>query len=75
MAKPNLSEKDALNPQEAIAYWELSARRFYRFLKKTDGGNFLAYYKTRKLILRVAFEQHLKENPKLWEELKNGEIG
>lgn len=45
MAKPNLGEKDILNPEEAIRYWNLSRRRFHAFLEKTDGGDFLAYYK------------------------------
>jgi hypothetical protein len=37
MARPNLAEKDILNPEEAIRYWNLSRRKFYRFLSETDG--------------------------------------
>ena len=59
MARPNLAEKDILNPSEAIDYFVLSRRKFYDLLKNTDGEDFLAYYGERKLILRVAFEKYL----------------
>ena len=41
-------------------------------MEKTDGGDFLAYYKKRTLIIRMAFEQYLSKNPKVKEELTNG---
>lgn len=72
MAKPNLEDKDVLNPQEAIQYWNFSRRRFYDFLEQTDGGDFLAYYKKRKLIIYIAFERYLQRNSKVKEELENG---
>ncbi len=72
MAKPNLAEKDILNPEEAIRYWDFSRRKFYTFLEETDGGDFLAYYKKRILIIRLAFEKYLLQNPKVKEELING---
>ena len=50
MAKPTLAEKDILNPSETIKFFNLSNRKFYKFLGETDGGDFLAYYKERKLI-------------------------
>ena len=59
MAKPNLGEKDILNPSETIDYFALSRRKFYDLLKNTDGEDFLAYYGERKLIIRVAFEKYL----------------
>ena len=65
MAKPNLSEKDVLNPSEAIDYFVLSSRKFYDLLKETEGGDFLAYYGERKLIIRVAFEKYLLSHPEL----------
>ena len=65
MAKPNLGEKDILNPSEAIEYFVLSRRKFYDLLKNTDGEDFLAYYGERKLILRVAFERYLRNHPEL----------
>ena len=72
MARPDLGEKDILNPEEAIRYWNFSRRKFYSFLEKTDGGDYLAYYKKRTLIIRLAFEQYLLKNPKVKEELING---
>ena len=56
MARPDLGEKDILNPEEAIRYWNFSRRKFYSFLEKTDGDDYLAYYKKRTLIIRLAFE-------------------
>ena len=46
MAKPNLAEKDILNPEEAIRYWDFSRRKFYTFLEETDGGDFLPTIKS-----------------------------
>ena len=82
MARPNLAEKDILNPSEAIEYFVLSRRKFYDLLNDTDGEEFLAYYGERKLILRVAFERYLHNHPELrrrvkWqrqEEDRQGEI-
>lgn len=51
-----MGEKDILNPEEAIRYWNFSRRKFYMFLEETDGGDYLAYYKKRTLIIRLAFE-------------------
>ena len=65
MAKPNLAEKDILNPSEAIDYFVLSRRKFHDLLQNTDGEDFLAYYGERKLILRVAFEKYLLNHPEL----------
>ena len=65
MAKVNLVEKDILNPQETIEYFVLSQRKFYAFLKDTDGGDFLAYYGKRKLILKDAFGKYLLKHPEL----------
>ena len=65
MAKPNLAEKDILNPSETIEYFVLSRRKFYDLLKNTDGEDFLAYYGERKLIIRVAFEKYLLHHPEL----------
>lgn len=73
MAKPTLAEKDILNPSETIKLFNLSNRKFYKFLGETDGGDFPDYYKERKLILREAFERYLMLNPEIKEELANGE--
>ena len=37
-----------MNPSETIKLFNLSNRKFYKFLGETDGGDFLAYYKERK---------------------------
>lgn len=65
MARPDLEEKDVLNPSEAIEYFVLSRRKFYDLLNNTDGKDFLAYYGERKLILRVVFERYLRNHPEL----------
>ena len=65
MARPDLAEKDILNPSEAIEYFVLSRRKFYDLLSNTDGEDFLAYYGERKLILHVAFERYLRNHPEL----------
>ena len=65
MARPKLEEKDILTVTETIDYFVLSRRRFYDFLKETDGGDFLIYYGSYKRILRVAFERYLSKHPEL----------
>lgn len=65
MARPDLGEKDILNPSEAIEYFVLSRRKFYDLLNNTDGEDFLAYYGERKLILRGVFEKYLLHHPEL----------
>lgn len=59
----SLKEKEYLNPQEAIKHWNLSNRKFYNFLKEGP-YNFIAYYGTRKLIIRTVFDKYLNENPR-----------
>lgn len=65
MARPKLAEKDILNPSEAIDYFVLSRRKFYKLLNNTDGEDFLVYYGERKLILHVAFDKYLMSHPEL----------
>ena len=65
MARPDLGEKDILNPSEAIEYFVLSRRKFYDLLNNTDGEYFMVYCGERKLILRVAFERYLRNHPEL----------
>jgi len=67
-----LGEKEYLNPQEAIKYWNLSNRKFYEFLK-SGPYKFIALYGTRKLILRAEFDRYLKTHPEVKEALANGE--
>lgn len=70
MEQTPMSERDYLKPGEAIEYWGLSQRKFYSFLKEGP-YDFLAFYNTRRLILRVSFERYLWRNPTIWEALKN----
>lgn len=48
MSRPDLGEKDILNPSEAIEHFVLSRTKFYDLLNNTDGEDFLAYYGERK---------------------------
>ena len=66
MDRKILGEKDYLNPQEAIVYWNLSSRRFYRYIRARD-YEFVAYYRGRRLILRYCFERYMKKHPEEWE--------
>ena len=70
MERTPMSERDYLTPGEAIEYWGLSQRKFYSFLKE-GSYDFLAFYNTRRLILRVSFERYLWRIPTIWVALKN----
>ena len=72
MKKPALSEKDFLNPEEAIELFGLSRRKFYRLLKEKKHPGFTALYGSRRLVIRKEFEKYLEENPEAKEGLKNG---
>ena len=72
MKKPALEDKETFNPEEAIAFYGLSRRRFYRLLSSDEKLPFVAMYKTRKLIIRSEFESYLRFRPEKKEELKNG---
>ena len=72
MRKPLLEQKDVLNPEEAIAYFGFSRRKFYRFLKDGKCKKYTALYGSRRLILRDEFEKYLEENPEVKEGLLNG---
>ena len=71
MKKVSLEEKEIFNPEEAITFYGLSRRRFYRFLGQDKELPFLAKYKKRKLILRQEFETFLKQRPELKDHLRN----
>ena len=72
MKKANLHDKDILNPEEAIAHFVLSRRKFYRFLQKNGKHTFIAMYKSRILIIRTELENYLQNNPEFKEEMANG---
>ena len=62
--KPQLKEKDILNPQEAIELFKLSRRKFHKLLKDRN-NEFTALYGNRILIIRIAFEKYLLEHPEI----------
>lgn len=72
MRKPSFEQKDVLNPEEAIAYFGFSRRKFQRFLKDGKCKKYTALYGRRRLILRSEFEKYLEENPEVKEGLLNG---
>lgn len=65
MNKPNLEEKDFLNPNEAIDLFGLSRRKFYKLLQKNKKLDFVAMYGTRRLIVKGDFERYLKTHSEL----------
>lgn len=65
MSKPILEEKDILNPNEVIALFVLSRRKFYKLLKENQKLGFLAMYGSRKLIIRSEFQKYLDKHPEL----------
>lgn len=71
MKKVSLEEKEIFNPEEAITFYGLSRRKFYRFLEQDKELPFLAKYKNRKLILRQEFETFLKQRPEVIAHLRN----
>ena len=71
MKKPALKDKSLLTASEAAEAYGLSRRKLFR-LVETDGLRFMAFYGTRKLIIRDEFEKYLAK-PGVREELKNGE--
>jgi len=70
MKRAPLEEKNYLNPEEAIRYWNLSRRKFYSLIGE-GSHDFLVMYGSRKLIIRTAFEEYLRE-PGRREALENG---
>ena len=65
MKKPAAEQKDILNQEEAIVYFELSRRKFYKLLKDGKDNKFVAKYGSRRLIIRSEFEKYLAEHPGL----------
>ena len=65
MNKPNLEEKDFLNPNEAIDLFGLSRRKFYKLLQENKNLDFVALYGTRRLIVKDDFERYLKTHSEL----------
>ncbi|MGF0034268.1 excisionase [Bariatricus sp. SGI.154] len=65
MKKPSAEQKDILNQEEAIVYFGLSRRKFYKLLKEGKNTPFMAMYGSRRLIIRTEFEKYLEKHPEL----------
>ena len=71
MKKPVLEDKSLLTVSEAAEVFGLSRRKLFR-LVETNGLHFLAFYGTRKLIIKDEFVKYLAK-PGVREGLENGE--
>lgn len=71
MGRPSLEDKDFLTVCETAEYFGLSRRKLFRLVEE-PGLSFLAYYKTRKLVIKDEFRKYLAQ-PGVKEALKNGE--
>ncbi len=65
MKKPSAEQKDILNQEEAIVYFGLSRRKFYKLLKEGKDTPFMAMYGSRRLIIRTEFAKYLEKHPEL----------
>ena len=65
-----LGRKDILTPEETIRHFCLSRRKFYRWIKKPH--SFVAFFRTRKIILRAELEDYFIRHPEEREALANG---
>lgn len=72
LRKVQLEHKSIFNTEEAIAFYDLSRRKFKRMLEGDEELPFIAYFRKRKLIVRDEFETYMTENPDIMEGLKNG---
>ena len=58
-----MNEKDLLTLAETIDYFELSRRKFKELLNSKH--DFIVYYRSRKMIIRVLFQAYLEQHPEL----------
>ena len=65
MKKPSAEQKDILNQEEAIVYFGLSRRKFYKLLKEGKDTPFMAMYGSRRTIIRTEFAKYLEKHPEL----------
>lgn len=65
MKKPSVEQKDILKQEEAIVYFGLSRRKFYKLLKEGKDMPFMAMYGSRRLIIRTEFAKYLEKHPEL----------
>ena len=55
--------KDLFTFAEAVEHFELSAKKFRELLKGQH--DFIIYYRKRKMIIRVLFQEYLEQHPEL----------
>lgn len=67
-----LEDKDVFNPEEAILYYNLSRRKFKRLLDENEDLPFIAYFRTRKLIIQSEFENYLEEKQDIRDVIQSG---
>ena len=70
--RAQLEDKSIFNPEEAIVFYDLSSRKFKKLLEGEEELPFVAFFKTRKIIIRDEFEEYMEEHPEIMEDLKNG---
>ena len=72
LKRAQLEDKSIFNPEEAIIFYDLSRRKFKKLLEGEDELPFVAFFKTRKIIIRDEFEEYMEEHPEIMEDIKNG---
>ena len=72
LKRAQLEDKSIFNPEEAIVFYDLSRRKFKKLLEGEEELPFVAFFKTRKIIIRDEFEDYMEDHPEIMEELKNG---
>ena len=72
MRKPELNKKELLNRTEAVEFFRLNPKKFHAFLGSRGDIPFLAYYRSRPLILRQELNRYFEENPDIKEALQVG---
>ena len=70
--REQLNNKDILNIEESVFLFHLSRRKFRDLLEREEDLPFIAFYRKRKIIIRVELENYLEANPEIKEELKSG---
>lgn len=63
--KPQIEDKATMTVQEAVAYYELSRRKFYDLLHQPGLKFLVFYYDGRRLIIREEFEKYLEEHSEI----------
>ncbi len=61
MKRPNPEEKQLLSLREASAVFNLSYQKLYQLVLKGD-TSFVAYYRTRRLVIRDEFVKFLNSD-------------